>query len=65
MTDSSSPDGNPKWPWRYVAHATIEFRTPFAIRSGRGDVFSDSLFVGRCERVARHSRFIDCRRSAA
>jgi CRISPR/Cas system CSM-associated protein Csm3 (group 7 of RAMP superfamily) len=45
MTDSSSPDGNPKWPWRYVAHATIEFRTPFAIRSGRGDVFSDSLFV--------------------
>lgn len=33
------------WPVRHVARVTLQFLTPFAVRSGRGDLFSDSVFV--------------------
>lgn len=41
--DPTSPRSS--WPVRHVARVTIRFLTPFAVRSGRGDLFSDSVFV--------------------
>ena len=32
-------------PYRFVARITVEFTTPFAIRSGNGDALADSRFV--------------------